>query len=176
MKIARTWSRDLWILLFGMVLIVVSANVLVQYPLNDWLTWGALTYPISYLITDLTNRWFGAQAARRVVWSGFTVAVLISAWLATPRIALASGSAFLVSQLMDVTLFDRMRQRAWWQPPLLSSVLGSLVDTAIFFSLAFAGTQVPWVTLGIGDYGVKVVLALILLAPYRATLALRPHR
>lgn len=150
----------------AMMLIVASANVLVQYPVNDWLTWGALTYPISYFVTDLTNRLRGPTAARRVVWAGFALAVLLSAVLATPRIALASGTAFLVSQLLDVAVFDRLRGRAWWQPPLFSSVVGSAVDTALFFALAFAGTAMPWVTLAVGDYGVKVAIAVVMLAPW----------
>jgi hypothetical protein len=127
----------------AMMLIVASANVLVQYPVNDWLTWGALTYPISYFVTDLTNRLRGPQAARRVVWAGFALAVLLSAVLATPRIALASGTAFLVSQLLDVRVFDRLRGRAWWQPPLFSSVVGSAVDTALFFALALPAPRCP---------------------------------
>jgi hypothetical protein len=102
-----------------------------------------------------------------VVYAGFALAVIASIWLASPRIALASGSAFLVSQLMDVAIFDRLRTRAWWQPPLWSSVIGSLFDTALFFALAFAGTGMPWVTLAVGDYGVKVAIALILLLPWR---------
>ena len=150
----------------AMMLIVASANVLVQYPVNDWLTWGALTYPISYFITDLTNRLRGPRAARRVVWAGFALAVLLSAVLATPRIALASGTAFLVSQLLDVAVFDRLRGRAWWQPPLFSSVVGSAVDTALFFALVFAGTSMPWITLAVGDYGVKVAIAVVMLAPW----------
>lgn len=150
----------------AMMVIVASANLLVQYPVNDWLTWGALTYPLSYFITDLTNRLRGPRAARRVVWAGFALAVLLSAALATPRIALASGTAFLVSQLLDVRVFDRLRGRAWWQPPLFSSVVGSAVDTALFFALAFAGTALPWVTLAIGDYGVKVAVALLMLLPW----------
>jgi queuosine precursor transporter len=154
-------------LVLAMVLVVASANYLVQFPVNDWLTWGALTYPVSYFVTDLTNRRFGTGAARRVVYIGFALAVVASIWLASPRIALASGAAFLVSQLMDVAIFDRLRGRAWWQPPLYSSVLGSLVDTALFFALAFWGTSMPWVTLAIGDYGVKVAIALALLLPWR---------
>lgn len=154
-------------LVLAMVLVVASANYLVQFPVNDWLTWGALTYPVSYFVTDLTNRRFGTGAARRVVFVGFALAVVASIWLASPRIALASGAAFLVSQLMDVAIFDRLRGRAWWQPPLYSSVLGSLVDTALFFALAFWGTTMPWVTLAIGDYGVKVAIALVLLLPWR---------
>ena len=159
-------SRSILILVALMALIVVSANVLVQYPINNWLTWGAITYPVSYLVTDLTNRRFGPRQARRVVWVGFVVAVIMSAWLATPRIAAASGTAFLVSQLMDVGIFNRLRRPRWWVPPLLSSTLGSAVDTLLFFALAFYATGVPWVTLGIGDYGVKVAMAMLLLVPY----------
>lgn len=155
------------LLILAMVLVVASANYLVQFPVNDWLTWGALTYPVSYFVTDLTNRRFGPAAARKVVYIGFALAVLASIWLASPRIAIASGTAFLVSQLMDVAIFNRLRRRAWWQPPLVSSVLGSFVDTALFFALAFAGTAMPWVTLAIGDYGVKVGIALMLLLPWR---------
>lgn len=151
-----------------MVVIVTSANVLVQFPISRWLTWGALTYPISFLVTDLANRFYGPGFARRIVATGFIIAVLFSAILATPRIALASGTAFLVAQLLDVQVFDRIRHRIWWQPPLVSSVLGSVVDTALFFSIAFAGTEVPWVTLAIGDLGVKIVLALSMLLPFGA--------
>lgn len=154
------------LMILAMVLVVASANYLVQFPLNDWLTWGALTYPISYFVTDLTNRRFGTASARRVVYIGFALAVIASIWLASPRIALASGAAFLVSQLMDVAIFDRLRRRAWWQPPLFSSVIGSLVDTALFFALAFYGTSMPWVTLAVGDYGVKVAIAALLLLPW----------
>ncbi|MEE4304314.1 MAG: queuosine precursor transporter [Wenzhouxiangella sp.] len=155
------------LLILAMVLVVASANYLVQFPVNDWLTWGALTYPVSYFVTDLTNRRFGPAAARKVVYIGFALAVLASIWLAGPRIAIASGTAFLVSQLMDVAIFNRLRKRAWWQPPLFSSVIGSAVDTALFFALAFAGTAMPWVTLAVGDYGVKVAIALALLVPWR---------
>lgn len=155
------------LLILAMVLVVASANYLVQFPVNDWLTWGALTYPLSYFVTDLTNRRFGPLAARRIVYYGFALAVLASIWLASPRIALASGTAFLVSQLMDVAIFNRLRRRQWWQPPLFSSVIGSAVDTALFFVLAFWGTTMPWVTLAVGDYGVKVAIALMLLIPWR---------
>lgn len=155
------------LLILAMVLVVASANYLVQFPVNDWLTWGALTYPVSYFVTDLTNRRFGPGAARRVVYIGFALAVVASIWLASPRIAIASGTAFLVSQLMDVAIFNRLSRRAWWQPPLFSSVIGSAVDTALFFALAFWGTTMPWVTLAVGDYGVKVAIALLLLIPWR---------
>src|SRR6056297_933909 len=166
MDTAMHLDRGLTALTVAMVVIVASANYLVQFPVNNWLTWGALTYPLSYFITDLTNRHYGKTLARRVVLVGFVLAVLASIWLASPRIALASGSAFLVSQLMDVMIFDRLRSGRWWQAPLVSSTLGSLVDTALFFALAFYGTGMPWVTLAIGDYGVKVLIAIGLLAPW----------
>ena len=153
--------------LVAMAGLVALSNVLVQYPINDWLTWGAFTYPICFLVTDLTNRMHGAATARRVVYVGFAAAVVLSIVLATPRIAVASGLAFLVAQLLDVTVFDRMRRRAWWQAPLVSSMLGSAVDTALFFSVAFYGTDVPWITLGIGDFLWKVAFALALLIPFR---------
>lgn len=156
----------------AMVLIVVSANILVQTPVNDWLTWGAVTYPFTFLVVDLANRYYGPRAARRVVYVGFVVALVLSAWLATPRIAIASGSAFLCAELLDVVIFDRLRRRAWWLPPLASTLFASTVDTAVFFTLAFYGTDMPWVTLAIGDLGVKVALALFALLPFRVALAL----
>jgi hypothetical protein len=155
-----------FILVLAMIAIVASANFLVQFPVNDWLTWGALTYPVSYFITDLANRLRGPAEARRVVWAGFALAVAVSVFLATPRIALASGVAFLVSQMLDIVVFDRLRRRAWWQPPLFSSAIGSAVDTALFFALAFYATGMPWVTLAIGDYGVKLGIALAMLGPW----------
>lgn len=154
--------------LAAMVVVVVGSNVLVQVPINDWLTWGALSYPFAFLVTDVTNRTLGPAQARRVVQVGFACAVVLSVVLATPRIAVASGAAFLTAQLLDIHVFDRLRHRAWWQAPLASSVLGSAMDTALFFGLAFAGTEVPWVTLGLGDYAVKLGLALIMLVPFRA--------
>jgi uncharacterized PurR-regulated membrane protein YhhQ (DUF165 family) len=151
----------------AMVIVVTSANVLVQYPINDWLTWGAFTYPISFLVTDLCNRILGPRGARQVVYAGFVVAVVLSMALATPRIAIASGTAFLCAQVLDVLIFDRMRAaHRWWAPPLVSSSIASAVDTALFFSIAFVGTGVPWVTLGLGDYAVKLALALIMLVPF----------
>jgi uncharacterized PurR-regulated membrane protein YhhQ (DUF165 family) len=166
----------LWPYLSAMVLVVVSANVLVQYPVNDWVTWGAITYPLAFLLTDLCNRRFGPQQARRLVWGGFLVAVLLSAWLATPRIAIASGSAFLLAQMLDVKLFDRWRHVGrWWLPPLLSSSIGSALDTAWFFTFAFVGTGLPWLTWALGDYAVKLCIALLLLLPYRS-ITRRFHR
>ncbi|MDD9908902.1 MAG: queuosine precursor transporter [Ahrensia sp.] len=184
-----------------MALVVVGSNVLVQYPvqavvggvnLADLLTWGAFTYPIAFLVTDLTNRRFGAKTARMVVAIGFVLAVALSIWLATPRIAIASGAAFLVAQLLDVSIFDRLRRSAWWRAPLISSLLGSAVDTLIFFGLAFAppfaaldfggeagslGFAVPflgvgndaplWISLAVGDFLVKIAVGLAMLLPYR---------
>jgi queuosine precursor transporter len=158
--------------LAAMTAIVVASNWLVQFPINDLLTWGAITYPFSFLVTDLTTRLRGPAAARRVVWAGFALAVLLSMWLATPRIALASGTAFLAGQLLDIRVFQRLRAGSWWRAPLVSSTAGSVVDTALFFALAFAGTGLPWVTLALGDLGVKLALAVLALAPFRAVLAL----
>jgi uncharacterized PurR-regulated membrane protein YhhQ (DUF165 family) len=151
----------------AMALIVTAANIGVQFPLNDWLTYGAFTYPVSFLVTDLCNRSMGPHNARRVVYAGFVIAVALSAYLATPRIAAASGTAFLCAQVLDVQIFDRLRRhRLWWAPPLASSTIASALDTILFFSLAFAGTAVPWVTLAVGDYFVKLGLALAMLLPF----------
>jgi queuosine precursor transporter len=155
-----------------MTVIVVASNWLVQFPINDLLTWGAITYPFSFLVTDLTTRLHGPERARRVVWAGFALAVLLSIRLATPRIALASGAAFLAGQLLDIQVFQKLRAGSWWRAPLVSSSVGSVVDTALFFTLAFAGTDVPWITLALGDLGVKLLLAVLALAPFRAVLAL----
>ena len=155
----------------AMTVIVSASNFLVQYPINDWLTWGALTYPVAFLVTDLTNRRLGARSARRVVYVGFALAVVLSTVLATPRIAAASGSAFLVAQLLDISVFNRLRRARWWLAPLVSSTLGSIVDTALFFALAFAGTGIPWVTLALGDLGVKLAMALVMLIPFRLLLS-----
>jgi len=151
----------------AMTLIVVASNILVQYPVNDWLTWGAFTYPLAFLVTDLANRRLGPAAARRVVYVGFALAVLCSAVLATPRIALASGTAFLVAQLLDVVVFDRLRRGIWWRAPLVSSVLGSTIDTVLFFTLAFAATGLPWIGWATGDLAVKFAVALVMLIPFR---------
>ena len=133
----QTQNVTVWPFVAAMATIVVASNILVQFPfphfgLQDLLTWGAFTYPIAFLVTDLTNRRFGPAAARKVVLVGFAIAIVLSVWLATPRIAIASGSAFLVAQLLDVAIFDRLRRNAWWQAPLISTVIGSLVDTALF--------------------------------------------
>jgi queuosine precursor transporter len=157
----------------AMVVVVAGSNVAVQYPINDWLTWGALTYPFAFLVTDLTNRRFGPGEARRVAYVGFALAVLLSIVLAGPRIALASGTAFLTAQLLDIWVFDRLRRLPWWQAPLISSAIASIWDTAVFFGLAFAGTGLPWLTWGLGDLGVKAGMALLLLLPFRALMGPR---
>ena len=188
--------------IFAMAATVVASNILVQFLFGQWLTWGAFTYPIAFLVTDLTNRLYGAQAARRVVFTGFAVGVACSLIgtqiigefgpLVTWRIAIGSGAAFLTAQLLDVSLFDRFRGGAWWRAPLVSTLIGSSVDTALFFSIAFSGALtglepgnhvswanealpllglgpvVPlWVSLAVADWGVKVLLALVALLPFR---------
>jgi uncharacterized integral membrane protein (TIGR00697 family) len=190
----------------AMAVVVITSNILVQFLVGDWLTWGAFTYPFAFLVTDVTNRLHGPAAARRVVLAGFVVGLLCSfvgsqitgpfGPLVSLRVAIASGTAFLVGQLLDVAVFDRLRAGRWWQAPLVSSVVGSVVDTAIFFSIAFsaalafiapgvdvawANEPVPllglgpvlplWVSLALADFGVKLALALFALAPFRAALA-----
>ena len=170
-----TILRQLWAPVAAMVAVVVAANIAVRFPINDWLTWGAFTYPLSFLVTDLSNRAFGPARARQVVLVGFVLGVALSLLVpAGTRIAVASGSAFLAAQLLDVLIFDRMRRLAWWQAPLASSLVASALDTALFFSLAFAGTGLPWVTWGVGDYAVKLAMAATLLLPYRAVIRLLP--
>lgn len=152
----------------AMAVIVAASNVLVQYPINDWLTWGAFTYPVAFLVTDLTNRALGPATARRVVYVGFAVAVALSISLSGFRIAMASGTAFLLAQLLDVQIFNRLRTRSvWWTAPLVSSSSASAVDTLLFFTIAFAGTGLPWVTWGIGDFGAKMCVAFAMLLPFR---------
>ncbi|WP_250064203.1 VUT family protein [Stenotrophomonas mori] len=154
----------------AMGVVVLASNVLVQYPINDWLTWGAFSYPVAFLVSNLINRRFGPHAARRVAWSGFAVAVLLSVWVATPRIAVASCSAFIVAQLLDITVFDRLRAGNWWRAPMVATSCSATVDTAIFWSVAFAGSSLPWISWGAGDLAVKLAIGLCLLAPFRALL------
>lgn len=188
--------------ILAMAAIVVASNILVQFRLGDWLTWGALTYPLAFLVTDVMTRVYGAAAARRVVWAGFATGVACSLIgtqllgefgpLVTLRIALGSGLAFLTAQMLDVAIFDRLRHRAWWQAPLASTLVGSSVDTALFFGIAFSASLVwlepgndvswaaealpllglgpvapLWVSLAVADWGVKLALALLALAPFR---------
>jgi uncharacterized PurR-regulated membrane protein YhhQ (DUF165 family) len=167
-------QKSLITLIIGMALVVVISNIAVSYPINDWLTWGALTYPIAFLVTDMTNRLFGVARARTVVYAGFLIGVILSLWAADMRIALASGSAFLIAQLLDITIFDKLRQKTWWKAPLISTIISSAVDTLLFFSIAFVATGLPWVTWAIGDYGAKLAMAAILLMPFRFFLSLIP--
>ena len=167
-------QKSLITLIIGMALVVVISNIAVSYPINDWLTWGALTYPIAFLVTDMTNRLFGVVRARTVVYAGFLIGVILSLWAADMRIALASGSAFLIAQLLDITIFDKLRQKTWWKAPLISTIISSAVDTLLFFSIAFVATGLPWVTWAIGDYGAKLAMAAILLMPFRFFLSLIP--
>ncbi|WP_457649718.1 queuosine precursor transporter [Profundibacter sp.] len=187
----------------AMAAIVVASNILVQHLFGQWLTWGAFTYPFAFLVTDVMNRVYGVKAARKVVFAGFVVGVICSLIgtqimgefgpLVTWRIAIGSGIAFLTAQMMDVAIFDRLRRGAWWRAPLASTLVGSSLDTALFFTIAFSsqlvflepandvswanevlpllgvGPQVPlWVSLALADWMVKLSLALIALVPFRA--------
>jgi hypothetical protein len=166
--------KQLWLPILAMIAVVAVSNFAVQYPINDWLTWGAFTYPLAFLVTDLSNRAYGPARARIVVLAGFVLGIALSLVLATERIAFASGTAFLIAQLLDITIFDRMRRLDWWRAPLASSLTSSAVDTALFFSLAFAMTGLPWVTWAVGDYAAKLAMAAILLMPYRAAVRVLP--
>lgn len=157
-----------------MMTVVAVSNVAVGYPIGEWLTWGAFTYPLAFLVTDLTNRTLGPARARGVVAAGFAFGVALSFAVAEARIAFASGAAFLTAQLLDVWIFDRLRRGAWWRAPLLSSLASTVLDTALFFSLAFAGTGLPWVRWAAGDQAAKLAMAAVLLTPYRALIARLP--
>lgn len=158
----------------AMVAVVAVSNVAVKHPIGDWLTWGAFTYPLAFLVTDLTNRTLGPARCRRVVYAGFAFGVAASAVLADVRIAAASGAAFLASQLLDIWIFDRLRRGEWWRAPLFSSVASMAADTALFFALAFAFTGLPWVGWAAGDYAVKLAMAGAMLTPYRLLMARLP--
>ncbi len=150
----------------AMAIIIVASNILVAIPINSWLTWGTLTFPFAFLVTDLMNRYFGVQKARQVVYAGFAVGVIASLVLADVRIALASGTAFLISQLLDVSVFDKLRSKEWWVAPFTSSVISTVFDTFLFYALAFIGTGAAWHQWAIGDLGVKWLVALVALIPY----------
>lgn len=198
------FSRQVLPGIVAMAVVVVLSNVLVQYLFGEWLTWAAFTYPIAFLITDITNRKLGVDKARRVVIAGFFVGVICSLIasqivstggdaLTTLRIAIGSGVAFLVAQLVDVAVFHRLRKRSWWHAPLASTLIGSSLDTALFFTIAFSapfifldptnpnswalelvpllgiGPALPvWVSLAVADFMVKLLLALLALVPFRA--------
>ena len=167
------------ILSFLMGVVVLSSNYLVQFPikyygLEEILTYGAFTYPVAFLITDLANRSYGKIIARRIVYIGFTIGVSFTllfstnfADLISVRIAIGSGTAFIIAQLLDVQIFDQLRKRKWFVAPLTSSFIGSIVDTFIFFSISFYGTGIPWITLSLGDLAVKIFVALLMLIPFR---------
>ena len=156
--------------ILAMTVVLVVSNVAVMYAINDWLTWGAFTYPLVFLVTDLTNRALGAKAARTVALVGFALAVVLSIYLATPQIALASGAAFLTAQLLDIAAFNRLRSQSWWKAPLIGSVLASVVDTGIFFYIAFYGSDMNWLMLAAGHLSMKWLMAALLLLPYKALL------
>ena len=170
------------ILSFLMGVVVLASNYLVQFPINHYglneiLTYGAFSYPIAFLITDLANRSFGKVVARKIVYIGFAIGISFTLLFSTNftdlisiRIAIGSGTAFLIAQLLDVQIFDKLRQKKWFVAPLTSSLIGSTVDTFIFFSISFYGTGVPWVTLSLGDLSVKIFVALLMLIPFRLLL------
>ncbi|MBL4874153.1 MAG: queuosine precursor transporter [Rhodobacteraceae bacterium] len=195
-------KRGILIGVIAMATVVVASNILVQFLFGNWLTWGAFTYPFAFLVTDLMNRLYGPTQARKVIFAGFIVGVAASLIgtqvmlefgpAVTLRIALASGTAFLIAQLTDVLVFDRLRKGSWWRAPLVSSVVGSSLDTALFFTIAFSATLVfiepsndvswageilpilgfgpmapLWVSLGIADFFVKMLLVLVALIPFR---------
>lgn len=159
-------NKALLLSIVAMAIVIVASNKLVPIQINSWLTWGTLTYPFAFLITDLMNRYFGVRKARLLVYAGFAIGVLASLYFADPRIALASGVAFLVAQLLDVSVFDKLRSKDWWVAPFTSSVISTVFDTFLFYALAFIGTGVVWPQLAVGDLGVKWVVALVALVPY----------
>ena len=162
-----------------MGVVVLSSNYLVQFPINYYglseiLTYGAFSYPIAFLITDLANRSYGKFVARKIVYIGFAIGITFTLFFSTNfsdlisiRIAIGSGSAFIVAQLLDVKIFDQLRKKTWYVAPLTSSVIGSTVDTFLFFSISFYGTGIPWITLSLGDLAVKILVALVMLIPFR---------
>ena len=176
-------NKSFLILSFFMGAVVLSSNFLVQFPinyygLNEILTYGAFSYPIAFLITDLANRSYGKIAARKIVYLGFIIGISFTLFFSTNysdlislRIAVGSGTAFLIAQLLDIQIFDRLRRNKWFVAPLASSIFGSVVDTFLFFSISFAGTGIPWVTLSLGDLAVKLFVALIMLVPFRLLLS-----
>ena len=165
-----------------MGLVVVLSNYLVQFPIqyfgfSEILTYGALSYPVTFLITDLANRAYGKTVARKIVYVGFFIGICLTLLVSTNfsdlislRIAVGSGVAFFIAQNLDVGIFDILRKKAWYVAPLISSIIGSIVDTFLFFSISFYGTGIPWITLSLGDLMVKIFVALIMLIPFRLLL------
>ena len=176
-------SKPFLVLVILMAFLVTLSNFLVQYPiyyfdLENLLTYGALSYPATFLITDLANRRYGKIIARKIVYVGFFLGISLTLFLSTNfsdilsiRIAIGSGTAFLLAQLLDVQIFDKLRKKVWFLAPFASSTIGSLVDTFLFFSISFYGTGINWITLGIGDFIVKVLMALTMLIPFRIFMA-----
>ena len=175
--------QNLFIILsFLMGVVVLTSNYLVQFPFNifgleEILTYGAFSYPIAFLITDLANRSYGKVIARKIVYIGFAIGILFTLFFSTNfadlisiRIAFGSGTAFIIAQLLDVKIFDMLRRKKWFIAPLTSSFIGSIVDTFLFFSISFYGTGVNWITLSLGDLAVKILIALIMLIPFRLLL------
>ena len=177
-------NKLFFILAFLMALVVTLSNYLVQFPVNyiglqELLTYGAFSYPVAFLITDLSNRRYGKNTAKKIVYLGFILGVILTFYFSTNysdlisiRIAIGSGTAFLVAQLIDVNIFDKLRNKIWFAAPLISSLIGSSIDTFLFFSISFYGTGINWVTLSFGDLFVKIFVALIMLIPFRFLL---PH-
>lgn len=165
------WSlRRLWLPILAMTAVIVVSNIAVMYPINDWLTWGAFTYPFVFLVTDLTNRGVGPAGARKVAWAGLVLAVILSVYFADWQIALASGAAFISAQLLDIAFFNRLRSMSWWKAPLIGSIAASVLDTGLFFFIAFYGSDMNWMMLASGDLLVKWSMAAVLLMPYRLLL------
>ena len=176
-------NRLFFILSFSMALVVVASNYLVQFRVNyfgleDLLTYGAFSYPIAFLITDLSNRRYGKNAAKKIVYLGFAIGVLLTLYfsinysdLISIRIAIGSGTAFLIAQLIDVNIFDKLRKKTWFVAPLVSSFFGSIIDTFLFFSISFYGTGINWFILSLGDLSVKIFVALLMLIPFRLLLS-----
>ena len=179
----RIENRFFFILAFLMALTVVVSNYLVQFPVHymgfqDLLTYGAFSYPIAFLITDLSNRRYGKNTAKNIVYLGFILGVILTFYFSTNysdlisiRIVIGSGTAFLVAQLIDINIFDKLRKKIWFAAPLVSSLIGSSIDTFLFFSISFYGTEVNWVTLSLGDLFVKIFVALMMLIPFRLLLS-----
>ncbi len=175
-------NKIFFILSFLMGAVVLASNYLVQFPIKHYgleeiLTYGAFSYPIAFLITDLANRSFGKIVARKIVYIGFGIGISFTLLFSTNftdlisiRIAIGSGTAFLVAQLLDVQIFDKLRKKEWFVAPLTSSLIGSTIDTFIFFSISFYGTGIPWITLSLGDLSVKIFVALMMLIPFRLLL------
>ena len=170
------------LLAFLMASVVALSNYLVQFPINyfgleNLLTYGAFSYPVSFLITDLSNRRYGKNIAKKIVYLGFAVGIFLTLYFSTNyldlisiRIAIGSGTAFLVAQLIDVHVFDKLRKKIWFIAPLTSSLIGSSIDTFLFFSISFYGTEINWLTLSFGDLSVKIFVALAMLIPFRLLL------